>query len=76
MADRNTGRQLNYGNVPLFDLYIVKPEIESDTVRLHINQYSKGIINVPLGLKLMKMNVIVTVFIVSRNSRHYYHPEY
>ena len=51
MTDRYTGRQLNYGNGPLLDLYILKPENESDTIRIYINPYLKGKISVPHGLK-------------------------
>lgn len=49
-----TGQPLNYGKGPMLDYYILKPENESDTIRLYINPYLKGEIKVPVGLKFEK----------------------
>jgi len=54
VQNRFTGEPLNYGTGPLLDLYILKPEHESDTLKIYINPYSKGIIKIPNGLKFEK----------------------
>ena len=50
LPNRYSGQSLNYGSGPLLDCYILLPESEFDTIRLYINPYSKGEINVPAGL--------------------------
>ena len=47
-------RDLNYGNGPLLDLYILKPENENDTIKIYINPYLKGEIKIPYGLRFEK----------------------
>jgi len=51
IKDLYTGRQLNYGNGPLIDMYLLKAENENDTIRIFINPYLQGDIKVPYGLK-------------------------
>jgi len=51
MQNRYTGEPLNYGTGPMLDLYILKAENESDTIKIYINPYSKGIVKIPNGLK-------------------------
>jgi hypothetical protein len=54
LQNRYTGQPLSYGTGPLLDLYILKPENETDTIRIYINPYLKGEIKVPNGLNFVK----------------------
>ena len=42
LQNRYTGEPLSYGTGPILDLYILKPENESDTIKIYINPYLKG----------------------------------
>ena len=54
LENRYTGEPLNYGTGPLLDLYILKAENETDTLRIYINPYLKGTVKIPCGLKFEK----------------------
>jgi len=54
LRNRYTGVPLSYGTGPLLDRYILKAENESDTIRIYINPYLKGIVKIPSGLKFEK----------------------
>lgn len=50
LQNRYTGEPLSYGSGPLLDLYIFKPENETDTIRIYVNPYLKGTVKIPSGL--------------------------
>ena len=52
--NRYTGVPLNHGTGPLLDLYILKAENENDTIKIYINPYLKGDIEIPCGLRFEK----------------------
>jgi len=54
LQNRYTGEPMSYGTGPILDLYILKPENESDTIKIYINPYLKGIVKIPSGLKFEK----------------------
>ena len=54
LQNRFTGEPLSYGTGPLLDLYILKAENETDTVKIYINPYYKGAVKIPVGLKFEK----------------------
>jgi hypothetical protein len=51
LQNRYTGMPLNYGSGPLLDLYILKAENETDTIKIYINPYFKGDVKIPAGLR-------------------------
>ncbi len=54
LTNRYTGQPLNYGNGPLLDLYILKPERKQDTIKIYINPYLKAPVKIPTELKFEK----------------------
>jgi len=54
LQNRYTGQPLTYGKGPLLDYYILLSENENDTIKLYINPYLKGKVNIPVGLKFEK----------------------
>ncbi|MBP8945273.1 MAG: hypothetical protein KBG25_05130 [Paludibacteraceae bacterium] len=55
LQNRYTGEPLSYGTGrPILDLYILKPENETDTIKIYINPYLKGTVKIPCGLKFEK----------------------
>jgi len=54
LKNRFTGEPLNYGSGPILDLYILRPENETDTIKIYINPYLKGTVKIPSGLKFEK----------------------
>lgn len=51
LQNRYTGESLNNGTGSFLDIYILKPESESDTLKIYINPYLKGTVKIPVGLK-------------------------
>lgn len=54
LQNRYTEESINNRTGPLLDLYILKPENESDTIKIYINPYLKGTVKVPVGLSFEK----------------------
>ena len=54
LQNRFTGEPLSYGSGPLLDLYILRPENETDTIKIYINPYLKGTVKIPSKLKFEK----------------------
>ena len=54
LQNRYTGKPLRYGTGPILDLYMLNPENETDTIKIYINPYLKGIVKIPSGLTFEK----------------------
>ena len=54
LQNRYTGEPMSHGSGPFLDLYILRPENESDTIKIYINPYLKGTVRIPSGLKFEK----------------------
>jgi hypothetical protein len=54
LQNRYTGVPMSHGTGHILDLYILRPENESDTIKIYINPYLKGTVRIPAGLKFAK----------------------